>query len=117
MKKGYHSTQQKYFNTVPRSAFLGLVLGYGIGLLVSGLMHTTSSAPHWIGTIVGAGIGFWIDDKYFLEKDVPVEEIEAQDSEESEQDNDSEIEASEQDTESDAADSDADDSDTDDSDD
>ena len=35
-KKGTHSTQKKYFNTIPRSEFYGFVLGYAIGLIVSG---------------------------------------------------------------------------------
>ena len=90
MKKGYHSTQKKYFNTVPRTAFLGLVLGYGIGLFVNGLivngfMNSDSQALVWISTIIGVGIGFWLDEKYYMEKDVPVEEIEKQSDEDVEQ--------------------------------
>ena len=77
MKKGYHSTQRKYFNTVPRTAFLGFVLGYGIGLFVSGLFHT-GQTPHWVIAVIGAGIGYWIDGKYFAEKDLTPEEIEAE---------------------------------------
>lgn len=76
MKRGYHSTQRKYFNTVPRSAFLGFVLGYAIGLFLTGLFDLDSYVLQIIGIAIGTGIGYWIDGKYFAEKDVPVEEIE-----------------------------------------
>lgn len=82
MKKGYHSTQKKYFNTMPRTAFLGFVGGYGLGLLFSGIIRTDSQTPHWLFAVIGAAIGYWIDHKYFLEKDLSVEEIEAQIAEE-----------------------------------
>ncbi|MDO5785541.1 MAG: hypothetical protein Q4P20_10820 [Eubacteriales bacterium] len=76
MRRGYHSTQRKYFNTMPRSAFLGLVLGYAIGLFLTGLFDLDSYILQFVGIIIGIAIGYWIDDKYFAEKDVPVEEIE-----------------------------------------
>lgn len=76
MKRGYHSTQRKYFNTVPRSAFLGFVLGYAVGLFLTGLFDLDSYVLQIIGIAVGTGIGYWIDGKYFAEEDVPVEKIE-----------------------------------------
>ncbi|MDO4286875.1 MAG: hypothetical protein Q4C40_04035 [Eubacteriales bacterium] len=76
MKRGYHSTQRKYFNTVPRTEFLGLTLGYAIGLFLTGLFHLDSYVLQIIGVVIGTAIGYWIDGKYFAEKDVPVEEIE-----------------------------------------
>lgn len=75
MKKGYHSTQRKYFNTVPRSEFLGLALGYGCGLVLSGLLKYDGQWLSLGGAAVGTAIGYYIDGKYFAEKDVPVEEI------------------------------------------
>lgn len=75
MKKGYHSTQRKYFNTVPRSEFLGLALGYGCGLLLSGLLKYDGQWLSLGGAAVGVAIGYYIDGKYFAEEDVPVEEI------------------------------------------
>lgn len=75
MKKGYHSTQRKYFNTVPRSEFLGLALGYGCGLVLSGLLKYDGQWLSLGGAVVGIAIGYYIDGKYFAEKDVPVEEI------------------------------------------
>lgn len=75
MKKGYHSTQRKYFNTVPRSEFLGLALGYGCGLVLSGLLKYDGQWLSLGGAAVGIAIGYYIDGKYFAEEDVPVEEI------------------------------------------
>ncbi len=76
MKKGYHSTQRKYFNTIPRSEFLGLALGYGGGLVLSGLLRYDGQ---WISlgcAVIGVAIGYVIDSKYYAEEDVPVEELE-----------------------------------------
>lgn len=39
MKKGYHSTQSKAFNTIPRSEYLGVVLGFAIGMFLTGALH------------------------------------------------------------------------------
>ncbi len=77
MKKGYHSTQRKYFNTVPRSEFYGLAVGYAVGLIFAGLFHDNGQKFQLAGVIIGVAIGYWIDSKYYAEKDVPVEEIEA----------------------------------------
>ncbi|MCD8355679.1 MAG: hypothetical protein LUE11_03795 [Clostridia bacterium] len=76
MKRGYHSTQRKYFNTVPRTGFLGLALGYAVGLFLTGLFRMDGSILQIVGAVVGTAIGYWIDGKYFAEKDEPVEEIE-----------------------------------------
>ena len=78
MKKGYHSTQRKYFNTGPRSAFLGLALGYAVGLFLAGFFRMNNQVLQIVGVVIGVGVGYWIDRKYFMEEDVPVEEIEAQ---------------------------------------
>ena len=77
MKRGYHSPQRKYFGTVPRTAFLGFVLGYAIGLFLTGLFHLDSYILQIIGLVIGTGIGYWLDDKYFAEKDVPEDELKA----------------------------------------
>lgn len=76
MKRGYHSTQRKYFGTVPRTVFLGFVLGYAIGLFLSGLFHLDSYVLQIVGLAIGTGIGYWMDGKYYAEKDVPVEDPE-----------------------------------------
>ena len=78
MKKGYHSTQKKYFNTIPRTGFLGLALGYAVGLFLTGLLRMDGYALQIIGVVVGTAIGYWMDGKYYAEKDVPVEELDAQ---------------------------------------
>lgn len=94
MKRGYHSTQRKYFNTIPRSGFLGLALGYAIGLFFTGLFNMNSYTLQIVGAAVGTAIGYWIDGKYFAEKDVPVDGEEAEgeeaEEEEPESENDSE---------------------------
>ncbi len=77
MKRGYHSTQRKYFNTIPRSAFLGLALGYAVGLFLTGLFRLDGIVLEMVCLAIGTGIGYWIDGKYFAEKDVPAEELEA----------------------------------------
>lgn len=79
MKKGYHSTQRKYFRTIPRSEFYGLALGYALGMVFAGLMHDDGQKFQLIGAIIGVAIGYVIDSKYYAEKDVPVEEIEGTD--------------------------------------
>ncbi|HBI64715.1 MAG TPA: hypothetical protein DDX51_06310 [Clostridiales bacterium] len=77
MKRGYHSTQRKYFNTIPRTGFLGLALGYAVGLFATGALNWDGYMLQIAGAVIGTAIGYWIDGKYFAEKDVPVEEIEA----------------------------------------
>lgn len=77
MKRGYHSTQIKYFNTIPRSEFLGLTLGFALGMFFTGLFRLDGIVLEVVGTAIGFAVGYWIDDKYFLEKDIPVEEIES----------------------------------------
>ena len=84
-KKGYHSTQRLYFNTIPRSEFYGFVLGYAVGIILQGLFGVESG--FWdifklVLTAVGFMIGYYIDLKYFQEKDEPFvepEEIEDED--------------------------------------
>ena len=78
MKRGYHSTQKKYFNTVPRSEFLGLALGFAIGMFLTGLFRLDGSALEIVGAVIGFAVGYWIDNRYFVEKDVPVEQIDAE---------------------------------------
>lgn len=78
MKRGYHSTQKKYFNTVPRSEFLGLALGFAIGMFLTGLFRLDGSALEIVGAVIGFAVGYWIDNRYFAEKDVPVEQIDAE---------------------------------------
>ncbi|MGM9616623.1 hypothetical protein [Butyricicoccus sp.] len=76
MKKGYHSTQSKTFGTIPRSEFLGIALGYAIGMFFTGFFHMDGYVLEIVGAVIGFAAGWYVDQKYFLEKDVPVEEIE-----------------------------------------
>lgn len=76
MKKGYHSTQSKAFGTIPRSEFIGIALGYAIGMFFTGFFHMDGYVLEAIGAVIGFAAGWYVDQKYFLEKDVPVEEIE-----------------------------------------
>lgn len=74
MKRGYHSTQRKYFNTIPRTAFLGLALGYAVGLFLTGFFNMDSYTLQIVGIVIGTAIGYWLDSKYFAEKDVSEDE-------------------------------------------
>jgi hypothetical protein len=74
-KKGTHSTQKKYFNTIPRSEFYGFVLGYAIGLIVCGALKIESQIPQLAMALIGFGIGYFIDKKYFQEPDEPDETV------------------------------------------
>ena len=73
-KKGTHSTQEKYFNTIPRSEFYGLAIGYALGLILGGLLRLESQIPQLALAVIGFGIGYFIDKKYFQEPDEPYEE-------------------------------------------
>ena len=73
-KKGTHSTQKKYFNTIPRSEFYGLAIGYAFGLILGGLLRLESQIPQLALAVIGFGIGYFIDKKYFQEPDEPYEE-------------------------------------------
>ena len=70
-KKGTHSTQKKYFNTIPRSEFYGLAIGYAFGLILGGLLRLESQIPQLALAVIGFGIGYFIDKKYFQEPDEP----------------------------------------------
>ena len=70
-KKGTHSTQKKYFNTIPRSEFYGFVLGYAIGLILTGALRIESQIPQLAIAVIGLGIGYFIDKKYYQEPDEP----------------------------------------------
>ena len=70
-KKGTHSTQKKYFNTIPRSEFYGFVLGYAFGLIICGALRIESQIPQLAIALIGFGIGYFIDKKYFQEPDEP----------------------------------------------
>ena len=73
-KKGTHSTQKKYFNTIPRSEFYGLAIGYALGLILGGLLRLESQIPQLALAVIGFGIGYFIDKKYFQEPDEPYED-------------------------------------------
>lgn len=73
-KKGTHSTQKKYFNTIPRSEFYGLAIGYAFGLILGGLLRLESQIPQLALAVIGFGIGYFIDKKYFQEPDEPYED-------------------------------------------
>ena len=66
-----HTTQKKYFGTVPRSEFYGFVVGYAIGLFVTGALRLQSQFQEIIFACVGLAIGYYIDKKYFQEPDEP----------------------------------------------
>ena len=85
-KKGTHSTQKKYFNTIPRSEFYGFVLGYAIGLIVCGALKIESQIPQLAMALIGFGIGYYIDKKYFQEPDEPQEAVSNTGSTEAEKD-------------------------------
>ncbi|MDO4173835.1 MAG: hypothetical protein Q4D42_03625 [Eubacteriales bacterium] len=87
MKKGYHSVQDKKFGTIPRSEFIGVVLGYAIGLFLTGLFRMDNYVLQIVGAVIGFAIGWYIDQKYYLEKDVPVEEMEQLQDEEKTEEN------------------------------
>ena len=71
--KKTHSTQRKYFGTIPRSEFYGFVLGYALVLIISGLLRLDSQFQHILFALVGFGIGYYIDKKYYQEPDEPDE--------------------------------------------
>ena len=72
-----HTTQKKYFGTVPRSEFYGFVVGYAIGLFVTGALRLQSQFQENIFACVGLAIGYYIDKKYFQEPDEPYVEDDA----------------------------------------
>lgn len=76
MKKGYHSVQSKAFGTIPRSEFIGIALGYAIGMFFTGFFHMDGYILEAVGAAIGFAAGWYVDQKYFVEKDVPVEELE-----------------------------------------
>lgn len=77
MKRGYHSTQDKVFGSIPRSEFLGVAVGFALGMIAHGLLHLEGSKLEIAGAAVGFLVGYVVDRKFFAEKDVPPEEIEA----------------------------------------
>ena len=68
-KQGTHSTQKKYFGTIARSEFYGFVLGYAFGLILSGALRLETQYQTFLCALVGLGIGYFIDMKYFREPD------------------------------------------------
>lgn len=66
-----HSTQRKYFGTIPRSEFYGFVLGYALGLFITGALRLNSQFQEIIFAGIGLAIGYYIDKKYFQEPDEP----------------------------------------------
>ena len=73
VKKKTHSTQKKYFNTIPKSEFYGVALGYAFGLIIGGLLRLESQIPQLAAAVIGFGIGYFIDKKYYQEPDEPYE--------------------------------------------
>ena len=83
-KKKTHSTQKKYFNTIPKSEFYGVALGYAFGLIIGGLLRLDSQIPQLAVAVIGFGIGYFIDKKYYQEPDEPYENESAADEDEAE---------------------------------
>ncbi|MDO5132414.1 MAG: hypothetical protein Q4D81_05485 [Eubacteriales bacterium] len=83
-KKGYHSTQKKYFGTIPRSEFYGITLGYAIGLFISGALRLETQFQTLLFAAAGYFIGLVYDRKYCMEPDVPLEEDSGEDLEQQE---------------------------------
>lgn len=74
MKPGYHSTQSKMYNKIPRSEFYGFVLGYAVGTIIRGVFNLQSNTLQLLLAVIGLGIGVWVDRKYFMVKDEPENE-------------------------------------------
>lgn len=74
MKKGFHSTQEKTWNAIPRSEFLGVAIGLAIGMIVHGALQMDSSLPEIVGAAIGFSIGYLIDRMFFLEKNAVEED-------------------------------------------
>jgi hypothetical protein len=72
-KRGTHSTQKKYFNTIPKSEFYGVTLGYALGLILGGFLRLETQIPQLAMALIGFGIGYYIDKKYYQEPDEPIE--------------------------------------------
>lgn len=83
-KKKTHSTQKKYFNTIPKSEFYGVALGYAFGLIIGGLLRLDSQIPQLAVAVIGFGIGYFIDKKYYQEPDEPYESESEADEDEAE---------------------------------
>ena len=49
------------------------MLGYALGLIISGLLRLDSQFQHILFALVGFGIGYYIDKKYYQEPDEPDE--------------------------------------------
>ena len=87
-KNGYHSTQRTIYGKVPASEFYGFVLGIAFGYIIgalinmSGVMVVNHSDIAIILCIVGVAIGWWYEQKYYIDKDDPEEgaETSAEDS-------------------------------------
>lgn len=74
MKPGYHSTQSKMYNRIPRSEFYGFVLGYAVGTIIRGVFNLQSNTLQLGLAVIGLGIGVWWDRKFYMVKDEPENE-------------------------------------------
>ena len=101
-KRGTHSTQKKYFNTIPKSEFYGVALGYALGLILGGLLRLETQIPQLAIALIGFGIGYYIDKKYYQEPDEPIESSLAADDESDSDDESYEDDESAADDEDDA---------------
>lgn len=73
MKTGYHSTQSKAFGSIPRSEYLGLVVGFALGLIIQGVSGVESYAFEIAGVVIGCAVGYTIDRMFYWEMDTPTE--------------------------------------------
>ena len=69
--KGTHSTQRKYFGTIPQSEFYGVALGYAIGLFIAGYLRLETQVLQLGLALAGLLIGYVYDKKYCQEEDGP----------------------------------------------
>ncbi len=65
MEKKTYSTQKKYFGTIPKSEFYGVCIGYALGLILTGFFRMETQIPQLVLALIGFGIGYYIDKKYY----------------------------------------------------
>ena len=54
------------------------VFGFAIGMFLTGALHWDNRILELIGAVAGFVVGWWIDGKYYAEKDIPADQLEAE---------------------------------------